>query len=30
VALVAIALRLFTPRECRNFIRHCGYSVATS
>jgi transposase len=24
-ALVAIALDLFTPTECRNYIRHCGY-----
>jgi transposase len=30
VELVAIALRLFTPRECRNFVRHCGYRFATS
>lgn len=30
VDLVAIALRLFTRRECRNFVRHCGYRVATS
>ena len=30
VELVAIALRLFTPRECHNFIRHCGYRFATS
>ena len=29
VDLVAIALQLFTPRECLNFIRHCGYRVAT-
>lgn len=26
-ALVALALRLFTPRECANFIRHCGYRL---
>ncbi len=25
VDLVAIALQLFTPRECLNFVRHCGY-----
>jgi transposase len=25
--LVAIALDLFTPTECANFIRHCGYRV---
>jgi len=24
-ALVAAALALFTPAECRNYIRHCGY-----
>lgn len=30
VDLVALALHLFTPRECRNFIRHCGYRFATS
>ena len=28
-ALIAAALGLFTPAECRNFIRHCGYRVAT-
>jgi transposase len=27
--LIAAALGLFTPVECRNFIRHCGYRVAT-
>jgi transposase len=27
--LVAIALDLFTPRECHNFVRHCGYRVTT-
>ncbi len=30
VELVAIALTLCTPSECRNFTRHCGYSVPTS
>jgi hypothetical protein len=30
VELVAIALRLFTPQECLNFVRHCGYRVATA
>jgi transposase len=30
VALVAIALRLFSPAECLNFIRHCGYRVSTA
>ena len=29
VELVAIALRLFAPTECLNFIRHCGYRIAT-
>jgi transposase len=29
VELVAIALQLFTPRECLNFVRHCGYRVTT-
>ncbi len=29
-ALVAAALRLFTPTECRNFVRHCGYRLATT
>ncbi len=27
--LVAIALGLFSPAECQNYIRHCGYRVAT-
>jgi hypothetical protein len=27
-ALVATALALFTPTECRNYIRHCGYRLA--
>jgi transposase len=26
-ALVAAALALFTPAECRNYIRHCGYRL---
>jgi transposase len=30
VDLVAIALELFSPAECRNFIRHCGYRVPTT
>jgi transposase len=30
LALVATALGLFTPTECRNFVRNCGYRVATS
>ena len=29
VELVAIALPRFTPKECRNFVRLCGYSVTT-
>ena len=29
VELVAIALQLFSPQECLNFVRHCGYRVAT-
>ena len=28
--LVAIALPLFTPQECLNFVRHCGYRVSTA
>jgi len=28
--LIAVALGLFTPTECRNFIRHCGYRVSTA
>jgi transposase len=30
VELVAIALHLFTPQECLNFVRHCGYRVTTA
>ena len=30
VELVAIALALFTPRECQNFVQHCGYRVSTA
>jgi transposase len=29
-ALIAAALKLFTPTECRNFVRHCGYRVTTA
>ena len=29
-ALVAAALRLFTPTECRNYVRHSGYRVAAT
>ena len=29
VELVAIALELFSPAECLNFVRHCGYRVST-
>ena len=28
--LIAAALGLFTPAECGNFVRHCGYRVATT
>ena len=28
-ALVAAALELFSPAECVNYVRHCGYRVAT-
>jgi transposase len=28
--LIAVALTLFTPDECRNFIRHAGYRVSTA
>jgi transposase len=28
-ALIATALRLYTPPECANYIRHCGYRIAT-
>jgi transposase len=30
VELVAIALELFSPAECLNFVRHCGYRVSTA
>jgi len=30
VELLGIALHLFTPRECLNFVRHCGYRVTTA
>lgn len=29
-ALVATAIRRFTPDECANFARHCGYRLATA
>jgi transposase len=29
-ALIAAALPRFTPAECRNFLRHCGYRVAAA
>jgi transposase len=29
-ALVATALTLFTPAECANYIKNCGYRVATA
>jgi transposase len=28
--LIAAALNLFTPSECRNFVRHAGYRIATA
>jgi transposase len=28
IALTAAALALFTPAECRNYVRHCGYRLA--
>ena len=28
-ALIATALGLFTADECANYVRHCGYRVAT-
>lgn len=28
--LVAAALELFVPTECVNYVRHCGYRVATA
>ena len=28
-ALLQVALGLFPQEECRNFVRHCGYRVAT-
>ena len=27
LSLMAIALELFTPTECANYIRHCGYRL---
>jgi len=30
VELMAIALDLFSPSECLNFVRHCGYRVSTA
>jgi transposase len=29
-ALVATALGLYAPHECANYVRHCGYRVATT
>ena len=29
LALVATALGLFSPSECRNYVRNCGYRVST-
>jgi transposase len=28
-ALMAAALGLFTPDECTNYVKHCGYRVTT-
>jgi transposase len=28
--LIAVALRLFSPDECANYARHCGYRVPTT
>jgi len=28
--LMATAIRLFSPSECRNYVRHCGYRLATT
>jgi transposase len=28
IALVAAVLELFTPTECQNYVRHCGYRIA--
>jgi transposase len=30
VELMAMALELFSPSECLNFVRHCGYRVSTA
>jgi transposase len=30
VELVALALELFSPSECRNFVQHSGYRVSTA
>ena len=30
VELMAVALGLFTPHECANFVQHCGYRIATA
>jgi transposase len=30
VELMALALELFAPSDCLNFIRHCGYRVSTA
>jgi hypothetical protein len=28
--LMAVPIGLFTPTECANYMRHCGYRVATA
>jgi transposase len=30
VELMALALELFSPSECLNFVRHCGYRASTA
>lgn len=30
VELIAAAVGLFTPQECTNFVRHCGYRFGTA
>jgi len=30
VDLMRTAIGLFTPQECTNFVRHCGYRLSTA
>jgi hypothetical protein len=30
VELMAMALELFSPSECLNFVHHCGYRLSTA